>query len=100
MATIGYFGKSKLIMRKSGSDIVQLFELMRSSQRRLFISQTLHSDALACLGKTQQVLEASRQLIERSDALVQRIQPFAAADAHRARSVALELEAVPASPPH
>jgi hypothetical protein len=97
---MGNFGKSNPIMRKSATDIVQLFELMQSSQRRLFVSQALHSDALACLGKTQQVLEASRQLIERSDALVQRVRPFAANHPHHARSAALETKALPAPPPH
>ena len=55
--------------------MVQLFELLRSSRQRLFISYGLCRDSQIRIGKTQEILEASRQLIERSDALVQRVRP-------------------------
>jgi hypothetical protein len=60
------------IMRKSETVLVQPFELLRSSQRRLLISYTLKHETMDCLRRTREMLEISRQMIQRSDALVER----------------------------
>jgi hypothetical protein len=70
-------------MRRLALDLIQVFERLQSSQRRLFVSHDLHRESINCLERTQQVLEASRQLIERSDAFVLRIQPLAPAAGRR-----------------
>jgi hypothetical protein len=64
--------------------MTQVFELLRSSHERLLISHAINRDTRDCLNKTKQLLEASKQLILRSDALVQRIRPVDLS--HHARS--------------
>jgi hypothetical protein len=66
-------------MRRLAIDLIQVFERLQSSQRRLFVSHNLHRELMNRLERTQQVLDASRQLIERSDAFVLRIHPLAPA---------------------
>ena len=73
-------------MRKSGADMVQVFELLRSSHERLLISHTLNRDTRDCLKRTKQILDTSKQLIRRSDALVERIRPTDLANSPNVRS--------------
>jgi hypothetical protein len=62
-------------MRQPGPNMVQVFELLRSSHERLLISHAINRDTQDCLNRTKQLLDTSKQLILRSDALVQRIRP-------------------------
>ena len=60
-------------MRKPEQVLVQPFELLRSSQRRLLISCSLQNETLNCLRRTRAMLDRSRQLIQRSDEFVERV---------------------------
>jgi hypothetical protein len=74
------------IMRKAGAEIVQVLDLLRSSHQRLLVSHALNRDTRDCLKRTKLILETSRQLILRSDELVERIRPSDLAKTQCARS--------------